>query len=335
MGVQERLTLEATSAHTLIATEHLHRYQLAAELCEGARVLDLACGSGYGSRILRERAAAVTGVDNDAGTIDAAKATVGQETDIEFVAADAVEYLRSLALDDLDAIVCFEGIEHFPDPELAFGALVRFAEAGKRLIVSVPNSRAFREQNEFHVTDFGYEEAMQAVERFQERVMLYQFLAEGSLILSGDDSAELDARLELREHGEKEYANHFICCVNCGSDLPALAQMELAVAPAHNRYVLHLERSMRQMWHTNARLARDRLGVDDSAGAAVLSRFSDLALKLEQAEHRAAVYEAEVERIKAWYDAPRYHLVDAFRTILQASGLHRLLRWLGRPFRRG
>jgi SAM-dependent methyltransferase len=334
MGVQERLTLEATSAHTLTATEHVHRYQLAASLLEGSRVLDLACGSGYGSRILRSRAASVTGVDNDAVTIETAQAAVGGQDGIEFVPADATEFLMAAGTGDFDAIVCFEGLEHFPDPAPALDALERFARAGVKLVFSVPNSKAFHERNEFHVTDFGYEAAMEAFNRFDDRVVLYQFLAEGSLIRPDDPSADLAARVELSEHGEKEYANHFICCVNCSVESATDGRMQLNAAPAHNRYLLNLERSIREMWQTNARLSRSRLGVDDSAGAAVLSRFSDLQLQLEQAEHRAAVWEAEVERIKSWYDAPRYHLVDAIRTILQATGVHALLKRLGRLTRR-
>jgi SAM-dependent methyltransferase len=334
MGVEERLTLEATSAHTLIATEHVHRYQLAAGVCEGARVLDLACGSGYGTRILRARAASVTGVDKDEATIRAAQASLGQEDDIEFIAADAAEYLESHAAAEFDVIVCFEGLEHLPDPARALTALEALAKAGKKLVFSVPNSKAFHEENEFHVTDFGYEEARAAFERFDDRFVLFQFLAEGSLIRSDDDSADLDARIELSEHGEKEYANHFICFVNCRTDGVTDARMQLAAAPVHNRYVVNLERSMREMWQTNARLARQRLGVDDSAGAAVISRFDDMQLRLEQAEHRAEVYEAEAERIKAWYTAPRYQFVDAIRTILRFTGIHWMVKQLGRTAKR-
>jgi 2-polyprenyl-3-methyl-5-hydroxy-6-metoxy-1,4-benzoquinol methylase len=327
MGVEERLTLEATSAHTLIATEHVHRYQLAAGVCEGARVLDLACGSGYGSRILRARAGSVTGVDNDETTIRAAQASVGQENDIQFIAADAASYLESPAASDFDVIVCFEGLEHLPEPGRALDALEVLAKAGKKIVFSVPNSKAFHEQNEFHVTDFGFEEAMAAFGRFDDHFVLYQFMAEGSLIRPDDASADLHARIELSEHGEKEYANHFICFVNCRPDEVTDGRMQLTAAPAYNRYVVNLERSMREMWQTNTRLARQRLGVDDSAAAAMVSR-------LQEAEHRAEVAKAESEQLKAWYDAPRYQVVDAFRTILVFTGIHWVAKQLGRLARR-
>ena len=115
MDVVERLTLEAASEETLIATEHRHRYELAAELLAGQRVLDLCCGSGYGTEILAGAGCQVVGVDNDAATVDLARVTVGKRTGAEFEAADALAYLRRADAQRFDAIVCFEGLEHLPD----------------------------------------------------------------------------------------------------------------------------------------------------------------------------------------------------------------------------
>jgi 2-polyprenyl-3-methyl-5-hydroxy-6-metoxy-1,4-benzoquinol methylase len=46
-----------------IWVEHWHRYHFAARWCEGKRVLDVACGEGYGSALLARGASRVTGVD--------------------------------------------------------------------------------------------------------------------------------------------------------------------------------------------------------------------------------------------------------------------------------
>ena len=45
-----------------IVYEHVHRYAFARRYAAGRRVLDVACGEGYGSAILAETAASVTGV---------------------------------------------------------------------------------------------------------------------------------------------------------------------------------------------------------------------------------------------------------------------------------
>jgi 2-polyprenyl-3-methyl-5-hydroxy-6-metoxy-1,4-benzoquinol methylase len=112
MDVVERLTLEAASSHELIACEHRHRYEFAAALCRDRAVLDLCCGSGYGSEILAATAREVAGVDNDVATIDMAQATVGARAGVSFEVADAVAYLRRCERGRFEVIVCFEGLEH-------------------------------------------------------------------------------------------------------------------------------------------------------------------------------------------------------------------------------
>ena len=301
MGVVERLSLEAISADTLIACEHVHRYRFAAALCGGLRVVDLACGSGYGSAILRATAASVVGVDNDAATVDMARVTVGRETDVEFVAADAVEYLARGIGDDHDAIVCLEGLEHLADMDGAVTALAELAGAGMKLVLSVPNSRAFSEENEFHLTDFGYDEVTALAERLGGAAVLHQFLAEGSLIQGARPEA-LDTESLLSERGEPEYANHFVVCANLEdrleSSFPA-ARMQLATAPFYNRYIIGLDRGNRELWRENARLARERLGKSDSAAATALFRLQrELRTRAERAEERNLSLEAEVEQLR-------------------------------------
>jgi ubiquinone/menaquinone biosynthesis C-methylase UbiE len=53
--------------------EHLHRYGIAMQFAAGKTVLDIACGEGYGSKLLSSKALRVTGVDIDFETIANAK----------------------------------------------------------------------------------------------------------------------------------------------------------------------------------------------------------------------------------------------------------------------
>ena len=53
--------------------ESMHRYAVAAELAAGRRVLDIACGEGYGSFMLSQKAASVVGVDLNRQAVEAAK----------------------------------------------------------------------------------------------------------------------------------------------------------------------------------------------------------------------------------------------------------------------
>jgi 2-polyprenyl-3-methyl-5-hydroxy-6-metoxy-1,4-benzoquinol methylase len=277
------LTLQAVGQPTLIAAEHVHRYELAAELSAGARVLDLCCGAGYGGEILATRASTVHGIDYDAGTIDLAANTVGRNPQLTFEVSDAATFLRRELADRFDAIVCFEGLEHLPDPDAALRELRRHAAAGVAVICSVPNSRGMGEENEFHVTDFGYDSATRAFAGFPDAVIVRQYLAEGSVIIL-DGAAELDARLHGVERAEPQYANHFILVSGVPAEALAGAhrgRMQLAMAPNYNRYMHDLERANVQLRRRNHELARGLLGKAGSAAPSYVQKAEARIAELE------------------------------------------------------
>ncbi|HEX4837186.1 MAG TPA: class I SAM-dependent methyltransferase [Solirubrobacteraceae bacterium] len=297
MDTRERLSLESVSEYTVIACEHIHRYDFAAALCGGLRVLDLACGSGYGSAILTETATAVHGVDNDVATIDLAAATVGQRTAATFEVADATALLGEDLSDRYDMIVCFEALEHLNDLGSAVGGLCEQAGRGVQLIVSVPNSRAFEEENEFHVTDFGYDEAMSLLNKLPDAVMVNQYLTEGSLI--GPQGAEdLRSGLINLEHAEPEYANHFILTSNIDEKHVLgtyRVRSQLVEAPVHNRYMRNLEVANSELRRRNNELARKMLGgaagTFARAGSAAPSFVIGLNDRIEELSTRIAELE--------------------------------------------
>jgi len=197
--------------------------------------------------------------------------------------------------------------------------LAGHAVAGVKLMLSVPNSRAFDEANKFHLTDFGFEEAMAAIESIEDVTVVYQYIAEGSVI-QGEGADGLEAELVLREHAEPEYANHFIACVNFGSSrslADASARLHVAVAANHNRSMLGLALANEELHRINVRLARGRLGVADSAAAALMQKVGES--------------EQFAEEVRRALDKPRYRLVDGIRARLRrVPGVDRLLRLVGR-----
>jgi SAM-dependent methyltransferase len=328
--VVERLTLEAASGRTLSAIEHRHRYEFASELCTGLRVLDLCCGSGYGCRILRETAAAVTGVDIDVATIDLASATVGRDTDIEFIAADALEYLDQTLKDRFDAIVMFEGLEHLAAPEPALERFLAHAQEGIRLLISVPNSRTFTEDNPYHVADYGFDEFIEAFKRFPDIVPLYQFVAEGSLIFGGERGG--DVRVEDGEL-DPPYANNFIASVGFEAKRISSASGRLAftAAPAHNQYMRALERANAELRRANARLSRKLIGTADSAAATLIAKLARAENELVELREQLAEREQEHE-LHAWIDHLHEEIAVRAREI-EAMQATRVWRLAGRYWR--
>ena len=62
-----------------IFLEHMHRYLLAARFVAGKTVLDIACGEGFGSKILAENASSVVGVDIAAEAVSHARSKYGSD----------------------------------------------------------------------------------------------------------------------------------------------------------------------------------------------------------------------------------------------------------------
>ncbi|MES1225296.1 MAG: methyltransferase domain-containing protein, partial [Bacteroidota bacterium] len=144
-----------------IAFEHLHRYYNALKLVKGKIVLDIACGEGYGTKILSKNANKVFGVDIDSASIDHAKKTY-RENNIEFICGSVKNI--PLADNSVDVVVSFETIEHI-DEETQNNFLAeikRVLKKGGALIISTPDKANYTDRyshkNEFHIKEFGKDE---------------------------------------------------------------------------------------------------------------------------------------------------------------------------------
>ncbi len=135
--------------------EHMTRYRQVAQLVEGRTVLDIASGSGYGTKLISASAKKVYGVDVSADAISYAKR--------HFAAAN-IEYLRGdgekIPLDDnsVDAVVSFETIEHIKDYKKFLKEVSRILRDDGIAIISTPNDLEYGEGNHFHLHEFQYAE---------------------------------------------------------------------------------------------------------------------------------------------------------------------------------
>ncbi|WP_164487422.1 methyltransferase domain-containing protein [Pseudomonas chlororaphis] len=123
---------------------HCIRYQKAAEFVRpGDRVLDVACGLGYGSYMLyaASQAESVLGVDLSDFGIAYANAHYSRPGKIEFQVGDA-QALTSIADNSIDFIAAFETIEHVPEPMEYLLQLKRVLKPGGRVMVCAPNDWA-------------------------------------------------------------------------------------------------------------------------------------------------------------------------------------------------
>lgn len=104
----------------------------------GKKSLDLGCGIGFFSRILKEKGWTVLGIDIDQEAIELAKGTCSRDATISFQVGDVEEFVHSSG-DTFDLILCLEVIEHLNGYEKLMADIVRLLAPGGILIVSTPN----------------------------------------------------------------------------------------------------------------------------------------------------------------------------------------------------
>ena len=137
-----------------IAYEHWHRYAFARQFAAGKRVLDAACGEGYGSAALGAVACEVVGVDIDADTVANANARYALPGRVRFVEGSC----SALPFEDatFDVVVSFETIEHLDaaDQPTMLAEFARVLKPDGLLVISSPNKRLYSDArgyvNEFH-----------------------------------------------------------------------------------------------------------------------------------------------------------------------------------------
>jgi SAM-dependent methyltransferase len=135
-------------------TDRLHRerYEFAVPHLRPGRLLDIACGVGYGARLLADggpQPIEALGVDLEPSAVAYAERRYGGDG-VSFRVGDA------MALEDedgFDSIVSLETIEHVPDPRAFVTRLRGLLRPGGVLVTSVPTTLS-TDLNTHHRHDF-------------------------------------------------------------------------------------------------------------------------------------------------------------------------------------
>lgn len=160
----------------ILALEHYHRYFFASRFVEGKRVLDIACGEGYGAALLSAHAKHVLGFDNDGEIIGHARSRYAGRTNLEFRVGKCEE-LR-LPERSVDLAVSFETLEHLEanDQESFLRGLKQCLTQEGVLILSSPEKEIYGKSrsgpNEFHRCELTQEEFENILHRFFKHVHL-------------------------------------------------------------------------------------------------------------------------------------------------------------------
>ena len=137
--------------------EHVVRYEFALSHVQGASVLDLGCGCGYGTHLLATGGArSAIGVDISPEAIEYSRSHY-HAPNLTFERMD----VTALSLPDASftAVVCLEVFEHVDDQEALLKEAVRVLAPGGTLILSTPNKEVWSPGrdtpiNPWHVREF-------------------------------------------------------------------------------------------------------------------------------------------------------------------------------------
>lgn len=147
-----------------IEVEHKQRYHAILDLVKNKKVLDAACGEGYGTNLISQHAEFVWGIDISEDSIDWAT-TAYHSKNIEFKVSD----IQTLPISDqsVDVVVSFETIEHVDEKaqEQFLNEIKRVLKPNGILIMSTPDKRLYSDvvgfTNTFHIKEF-YEHEFQS-----------------------------------------------------------------------------------------------------------------------------------------------------------------------------
>lgn len=130
---------------------HVAVYEWIAERCPGKRVVDLACGEGYGSDLLARRAAEVIGVDANPEAHEHARLRYSRPN---------LSFRRGLVEDfeeKVDVVVFLQTIEHIHDEAKLLDAIAEIAPVAyistpNRLTLAGPDAE--KSENPWHLREY-------------------------------------------------------------------------------------------------------------------------------------------------------------------------------------
>lgn len=311
--------------------EYFHRYAICREHVDGKRVIDLACGVGYGSALLAQRAAAVVGVDTDSQAIRSAQKH-HQSANIEFLVGDCLD----LPFDDasFDVIIANDIIETVGNRTKLLNELRRVMRPGGTLLASIQNkpvSERLRARDRSAGTEMDVAEFTRLLNRNFDHVLVtglrMGLMSVAFRITRSDERSNLPSALtyvgDLRDTNAPEisadelwlHEPEYVLAV-CSNEAVshALPGPSLFVSRDHDLWLEHrklTETSTDQ--HNDPANLRDQLGqarADLESERRALEtlrsdfrrlddRFSDLRKAADTSADALALYEANVARTNA------------------------------------
>ena len=201
-------------ADKLIYSEHVTRYIAAKPIIKDKVVLDIASGSGYGTKILAESAKFVYGVDVNEVAVNYSKKNYASKN-IEYLVGDG----ESIPLNDnsVDVVVTFETIEHIKNYKKFLDETYRILKSDGLLVISTPNDFEFAEGNHFHLHEFKYEELVSLLRKYYKNIDSYFQSTWKYVAIGTEDELSKDTNgkvLNLTKKVRDQHLYFYLLCSN-------------------------------------------------------------------------------------------------------------------------
>lgn len=144
-----------------ITLQDISRYKFVLKYIENKKVLDIACGTGWGSLMMIKegKAAEVWGVDVDKKTIDENLTTYKNHSNLFFQQGSG--YNLNFDENFFDVSISIETLEHLDDPNAFLSELKRVTKRTGVIIISTPLNNGdsrFHPSNPFHYREYNEQE---------------------------------------------------------------------------------------------------------------------------------------------------------------------------------
>ncbi len=299
-----------------IVYEHWHRYAFATRLAAGRRVLDVACGEGYGSALLSRESTFTLGVDISVEAVAHAHERYSRSGTCAFVRGSCDRL--PVASGTFDLIVSFETIEHVDaDAQRAMlGEFARVLAPGGSVLLSSPNKALYSDvnsvKNEFHVNELYRGDLAQLLDlHFPARIWFGQKIQCVSAIWSEQESRVSYEAWELSPEGLRPYPGpepmyYLVAAAHRPEDLPR----------ANPGLSVFIDRG-ETLQAANVRAQREILRVDTES-AQQRRRFEALILERDQTLIQRSRHIEHLEELKAHCE----EIVAERDTQIAAKGEH-------------
>lgn len=307
--------------------EHIARYAFAARLADGARVLDVGCGTGYGTAELAQHARSATGIDVSNEAIAYAHAHYPLPN-LTFLAAPATALPFPPA--SFDLITTFEVIEHLDNWHDLLIEARRLLCSNGTFLVSTPNklyyaeSRASEGPNPFHTHEFEFDEFRDALGAvFPQVTILLQNRLESQAFYPHAVFAPVDAKLDT-SRGSPTEAHFFLAL--CSIDRAPETRSFIYVPRASNLlrereqhiFLLQDELSKTKLWLDGVISDRQKLIEAQDELKTHLEEHNRWALQLDH-DYKAALQRiSELQDLMQAEQAKAIEMGAAYQRIVDA-----------------